>query len=130
MQRPEQELHKAVVAHIKTRGAPGLLWWHTANGMYAGGKRNRKGMAIQGAIMKSLGARAGVSDLVFLHRGRFYSLELKSAGNKPTEAQYEFMSDVQDAGGFAAWSDNIDRAIGMLEIWGLLVGKAALAKVA
>lgn len=130
MDRPEQDLHRAVVAHLKTRGAPGLVWWHTPNGAFLGGKRNRKGMAIQGAIMKSLGARAGVSDLVFLYRGHFYALELKAPGNKPTEHQYEFMDDVKDADGFAAWSDNLDRAIGILEIWGLLVGKAALAKVA
>jgi hypothetical protein len=55
-------MHRSVVQHLKTRGAQKLLWWHTPNGMYAGGTR-------QGAIMKSLGMLAGVSDILALHEG-------------------------------------------------------------
>jgi hypothetical protein len=125
MNRPEQELHKAVVAHIRARGVPGLVWWHTPNGAFYGGRRNRKGIAIQGAIMKGLGARAGVADLVFLHDGRAYALELKSADGRPIVEQMQFISDFNAAGGHGCICDDLDRALRVLETWGILVGRAA-----
>ena len=51
---------------ISARAVP-LVWWHTAKGMLAGGNRSRKGIAIQAAIMKGLGMRAGVSDIIAVH---------------------------------------------------------------
>lgn len=124
MQRPEQILHRAVAAHLRQRGVPGLVWWHTANGMFAGGKRNRKGVAIQGAIMKSLGVRAGVSDIVAFHAGKFHCLELKAEGGRPTEAQLEFLADVDREGGYTAMAEGLDRALKVLEGWNLLKGVA------
>lgn len=124
MRRPEQDMHRAIVRHIAMRGVPGLVWWHTPQGAKLGGKRRG---AIQGAIMKSLGTRAGVSDLLFLYRGRFYALELKAPGNRPTVQQLEFLDDVKDAGGFSVWTDSLDRALAILECWGILRGSAARA---
>jgi hypothetical protein len=69
--------------------------------------------------------RAGVSDFVFLHEGRFYALELKALGGKPpTEEQQSFISDVNNAGGFAVCATGLDLAIKCLEAWGLVKGKA------
>lgn len=124
MQRPEQLLHKAIAAHLRQRGVPGLVWWHTANGMFAGGKRNRKGVAISAAIMKGLGVRAGVSDIVALHAGKFFALELKSEGGRTTEAQLEFLADVDREGGYTAMAEGLDRALKVLEGWKLLKGVA------
>lgn len=124
MLRPEQEIHKAVAAHLRQRGAPGVLWWHSPNGAHYG-KRNRKGAAIQGAIMKGLGVRAGVSDIVALHKGMFYALELKAPGGRPTEAQLEFISDVRANGGFTCVAEGLNEALGALEMWGLVRGVAA-----
>lgn len=116
MKRPEQILHKAVADQIKARPAKDLLWWHTPNGARYGGKNP----AMHGAIMKRLGVRAGVSDFVFVHKGRFYALELKAEGGRPTEHQIQFLQDVNRAGGFSVCADSYDRAIGCLETWGLL----------
>lgn len=124
MQRVEQQIHKAVAAHLRQRGAPGVLWWHTANGAHYG-KRNRKGAAIQGAIMKGLGVRAGVSDIVALHNGKFFALELKAPGGRPTEPQLAFISDVQRNGGFTCVADSLDGALKTLETWGLVRGVSA-----
>jgi hypothetical protein len=68
-QRPEDCVQRAVCQHLHIRGVRGLLWWHTPNG----GKRR----PIEAAIMKSLGVRAGVADLILLHAGRIFALELK-----------------------------------------------------
>jgi hypothetical protein len=119
--RPEQDMHKDVAKHIRARGVPGLVWWHTQNGARYGGKNP----AMHGAIMKSLGVRAGVSDFVFLYDGRFYALELKAIGGKPTEAQQQFMDDVNKAGGYALCVAGLDLALKVLRAWGLLRGEAA-----
>ena len=124
MNRPEQDIHKAVAAHLRQRGAPGLLWWHTANGAHYG-KRNRRGAAIQGAIMKGLGVRAGVSDIVALHQGKFFALELKAPGGRATEAQLEFIGDVQRNGGFTCVAEGLDEALRAIETWGLVRGVSA-----
>lgn len=125
IKRTEQPIHRATVQHLRQRPAPGLVWWHTPNGAKLGGKHSRKGISIQGSILKGLGVRAGVSDIVALHRGKFFALELKAPGGRATEAQLEFLSDVEKAGGFSALAEGIDQAIGALEAWGLLQGRAA-----
>lgn len=123
MKRVEQQMHQAIVAHLRQRGAPGLVWFHVPNG----GKRR----PVEAAIMKSLGVRAGVSDLILLHRGHFYALELKAGDNsRPTVEQMEFISDVNAAGGHGVICHDLDRALRCLEVWGLLRGTAATAVAA
>jgi hypothetical protein len=121
--RPEQAIHKAVVAHLRQRGVPGLVFWHTPNGVRGRSRRHH----VQGAIAKGMGVRPGVSDLVLLHRGRAYALELKAPTGRPTVEQMEFVSDFNSAGGHACIADGLDRALRVLETWGLLRGQAALA---
>jgi len=121
---PEAELQKLIVRHIKLRGRPGLVYWHTPSGAHLGGKRNRKGQVIQRGILAGMGARAGVSDLVFLYRSLFFALEVKHTGT-PTEEQYQFLADVEAAGGFSAWAVGLDRCLKVLEGWGLLKGVTA-----
>jgi hypothetical protein len=111
---PEQTIQRAVVAHLKARGAPGLVWTHVPLGGY------RK--PVEAAILKGLGTRAGVSDLLLWHRGRAFALELKAEGGRPSEAQRTFVSDMNSAGAFATIASGIDEAIRTLECWGLLRG--------
>jgi hypothetical protein len=121
MDRPEQQIHKTVVAHLRQRGAPGLVFWHTPNGV----RGNRRKDHVQGAIAKGMGARAGVCDLILLHESNVYGLELKAEGGRTTAAQDEFMADFRDAGGYAMAVEGLDRALKVLEQWGLLRGTAA-----
>jgi len=119
---PEQDIHRAVVTHLKMRPVTNLVWFHVGQSNYG---KNSKGIAIQAAINKGLGVRKGVSDLILLHAGLFYALELKAPGKTPTEEQYAFLGDVDAAGGFSAWAAGLDPAIRILEAWGLLKGKAS-----
>ena len=112
MRRPEQAIHLAICAHIRARAYPSVLWWHTPNE----GKRGR----VNSAMLKRMGMRAGVSDLIFVHRGKVYALELKAPGNYPTAAQHEFMADIDKAGGYHAWTNDLDLALRVLESWKLL----------
>ena len=105
------------------RGVPGVVWWHTPNGAQLGGKRNRKGTAIQGARLKGLGVRPGVSDIIAVHEGKIFALELKAPGGRPTESQLEFVAEMSKAGAFTCIAEGIDEAIKTLETWGLLRGR-------
>src|SRR5262245_1387201 len=120
MKRTEQLIHQAVVSHLNQRGVDGLLYWHTPNGARMGGKRG----LIQGAIAKSMGVRAGVSDILAFHGGKLYALELKAPKEKPTDAQASFLARVKINGGEVAVAQGLDQALGALEGWGLLKGRA------
>lgn len=125
MPRPEQVIHKAVFDHLRKRAAPGVFAWHTPNGAYLGGKRNSKGVAIQGAIMKGLGVVAGIPDVLALKDGVLYGLELKADGRKPTEAQLIVGQRMTAAGAVCGTAVGLDAAIAWLEERGLLRGRIA-----
>lgn len=111
-QPTEAEIHRAVVAQLRLRAAPGVVWFHVPNdGKRSPGTYKR---------LQAMGLRAGVHDLVFVHRGHFYSLEIKSARGRPTAEQMRFSSDINAAGGHAMIVNELDRAIRALECWGIL----------
>jgi len=129
MKHPEDDIQKAVADHLRKRGAPGLVWWHTPNGSKLGGKRNKKGFPIQAARLKRFGVRAGVSDIVAVHKGQIFALELKAPGGAASEHQIQFLQDMERAGAFICIAEGLDRAIRVLEAWGLLVGEADVAEL-
>jgi hypothetical protein len=114
---PEQNIHRAVVQHLRQRGVPGLVFLHVPNG----GRRR----PVEAAIFKSLGVRAGASDLLLWHAGKSYALELKAPSGRPTEAQLQVLSDMERAGAYTCLAEGLDRALATLESWQLLRGKAA-----
>jgi hypothetical protein len=115
-QRPEAAIQRAVVQHLRARGRPGLVFFAVENGGYR--------RPIEAAIMKSLGVLPGVSDLVLLHEGKTYFLELKSDNGRLSEHQQAFLASANAAGGYACAAHGLDRAIACLESWGLLIGRA------
>ena len=114
-QQPEAELQRTICEHLEARAAPGLVWWHCPNG----GARSKA----EASILAGLGVKRGVSDLHFLKGGKFYVLELKAPGKKPTDEQDRFMWAVAREGGSATWTSNLDTALTWLEAWGLIRGK-------
>jgi hypothetical protein len=77
--RPEDQIQRAVLEHLRIRGARDAFAFAVPNG---GGRS-----PIEAAIMKGLGIRAGVPDLIIIHVGKTYGLELKAYGNRPTMIQ-------------------------------------------
>ncbi len=75
--RPEQQIQKALADHLRFRAAPGIYWFHPANG----GART----AIEGAILKACGVRASTPDLICIRSGRTYGLELKTTAGPAHE---------------------------------------------
>jgi VRR-NUC domain len=116
-QRPEQQVHRAVVQHLRQRDVPGVVFLHVPNG----GKRK----PIEAAIFKSLGVRAGASDLLLWHDRKSFALELKAQGGRATEDQRQFLADMEKAGAFTCLAEGLTSALATLEKWGLLRGVAA-----
>src|SRR5438477_9209445 len=100
---PEATIQRCVFQHLRARGAPGVFAFHPANGGY------RK--PIEAAILKGMGVVAGVPDLILIHQGRTYALELKAKGGKPTPKQIETIAAMQVAGAITGIAVGLDEAL-------------------
>jgi hypothetical protein len=108
----EESIQRKVIQEIRRRGVPDLVYFHPPNG----GWRHPHAAS----RFKTLGALAGVSDIVALLYGRFYALELKAPGGKMSPAQHDFQRRVKRAGGTAECCDGLASAIALIERWGWL----------
>jgi hypothetical protein len=113
----EATIQRAVFAHLRARGAPGLFAFHPANGGFR--------RPTEAAILKGLGLVAGVPDVIAIYEGRCYALELKAEGGRPSETQLATIAAMEAAGAFTAITEGLDRALACLEAWGLLRGRAS-----
>lgn len=115
-QMTENQLQKAVA---KLLNSTGLIWCHVPNG----GKRTAR----TGALMKSMGAKAGIADVLIFTpfidpgedecdrhlndiRGNWITglaIELKVGKNKPTPAQLKWHEDLRRCG----WRVNVCRTV-------------------
>ena len=118
--RPEQAIQRAVFDHIRARGVPGLFAFHVPNGGYR--------RPVEAAIMSGLGVEPGVPDVICIHRGKVFALELKAEGGRSTPKQLEAVAKIDAAGGFTCIAEGLDRALAVLEQWGLLRGHADLGR--
>jgi hypothetical protein len=113
----EQEIQRAIFQHLKRRGAPDVYVFAVPNGGYR--------RPVEAAIMKGLGVTPGVPDIIAIHNGKVFALELKTEAGRPTDAQLAAIEAIRRAGGFAAVCHGLDRALRCLESWGVLRGRAA-----
>ncbi len=61
------------------------------------------------------GAVAGYAVDGFSGVGRFFALEVKQPGKKPTAAQHAFLDLVRSLGGYGAWCDSVSDALAHVE---------------
>jgi hypothetical protein len=113
----EQQIQRCVFQHLRERGAPGVFAWHP----FSGGYRRPK----EAAIYKGLGAIAGLPDVMVLHNGKLFCLELKKEGGRATPKQLEAIATMEAAGAYCCIAEGLDRALAVLEGWGLLRGHAS-----
>jgi hypothetical protein len=112
----EQQIQKAVFAHLRARAAPRAFFWHP----FSGGFRRPK----EAAIYKGLGAIAGLPDVMVVYQGKLYCLELKVEGGRLSEAQEQVLVRLREAGAFASHVHGLDQALAWLEAHGLFVGRS------
>ena len=109
----EEDTLQIQLANLLT-WATKVLWFHVPNG----GARS----AITAAILKAMGTKAGVADLLFFPPPTctLHALELKSKGKKPRDSQLEFKAKVIEAGGKYEYADNWEDAVAILKTWRVL----------
>jgi hypothetical protein len=108
----EDRLQQSICQLLRWRGVKGLVFFSVPNGA----ARN----PIEAHIKKSTGMRAGVSDLILLHAGKVYALELKTLKGRTTNSQIEFLTDWGAAGGEGWICHGFEETKAKLEEWGLL----------
>jgi hypothetical protein len=115
--RTEQQIQRAVFQHLRARGAPGVFAFHVPNGGYR--------RPAEAAIMKGLGVVAGTPDIIAIHKGRVFALELKAEGRRATDKQLATIAAMETAGAFTCIAEGLDRALSCLEAGGLLRGRVS-----
>jgi hypothetical protein len=103
-----------VLEHLALRGAAVMFAFHPANG----GWRS----PVEAAILKGMGVRAGVPDIVAIKGGKCYALELKASGGRLTSVQCDAHAALDAAGATVAVAYGLDDALARLEAWGLVRG--------
>jgi hypothetical protein len=110
--QPEAALQRAVLDHLKWRAAPNLFAFHVPNG----GWRS----PVEAMVLKGLGTTPGIPDVLVIHDGKIYGLELKAAGRSITPIQRETHGRMRRAGAHVAVAIGIDQALDQLDAWQLL----------
>jgi len=67
-------------------------------------------------VLQGMGSRRGICDRIAIYKGRFVAIETKAPGKKPSDAQKEFLREVEEAGGIAivAYSpEDVIEALGL-----------------
>lgn len=123
MRRPEQALQQSVAAYLD-HVMPHLLWWHVPN---SSGNRGAR----LGGILKSMGVKAGVPDLVLiLPNGLAGFIELKAGRGKLTEAQEAFRDRAVKLGCLWAEARSLADVEDILTNWFQPFGWTLKAKIA
>jgi hypothetical protein len=104
----EFAIQMAVIAFLRLRCRPGIIYWHTPNGEL----RDKR----SAAKLKAMGTLPGVSDLIFVfpEAAPLLCLELKARGRKLTNDQKVFRDLMVAAGHIYEWADNLDEAMRIL----------------
>jgi hypothetical protein len=110
MQRPEQDLHRAVARFLDAALAPGVFWTSLD---HAGGG------PVVGAFRKARGVRKGLPDIMVVHHGRADFIELKGPKGRVSEAQKEIGGDLVIAGCRVAVARSIEDVQDAVLKWGV-----------
>jgi hypothetical protein len=114
----EQDIARAIIEHLAWRGHPNAFLFHVPNGGYR--------RPTEAAILKAIGTVAGVPDLIALHRGKFYALELKTERGRLTDVQRVAHERLKRAGAKeVAVAFGLDEALAKLEEWKILRGRVS-----
>jgi hypothetical protein len=105
--RAEQQKQKAVIEHLAWRARPNVLAFHVPLGGYR--------RPVEAAILRSIGVVADIPDLLIVHSGQLYCLELKSERGRLSPAQIKTHEQLRAAGATVATAVGIDQAIQQLE---------------
>ncbi len=108
--QPEQSFQISLVRDLRYLLTPNTFMTHFP----AGG-----GGGMRGVFLKAAGLIAGCPDLLLIHQGCAYWLELKVGKNKLTPAQIACHRALKAAGSSVETVRNLDEALECLALWGV-----------
>ena len=114
----EQDFQKTVAVFLGHALAPPAYWSAIGHGGFSLG-RTREEAQRRGRHMKEAGLKAGVPDIMILHDGRAYFLELKSAKGVLSENQREAHERINGAGCRVVVCRDLDAVEAALRGWRL-----------
>jgi len=62
-------------------------------------------------IWQGMMSAKGISDIIGCYKGRYFAIEVKRPGGKPTSFQEKFLENVKRAGGIAIVARSVDDVI-------------------
>jgi hypothetical protein len=107
---PEQRLQRAVAEYLAWALDPPA--WFSAFPAGGGGQ-------MRGLILKGLGLKAGVPDILIVHRGRAWWIELKSVKGSVSAVQNSVHGALSDAGCDVKVCRTLDDVRASLALWGI-----------
>jgi len=112
MKREEQHLHQTIAQYLESR-CGGDAWFTT---FPSGG-----GGRLRGAILRGMGLKAGVPDILFIWKGRAYWVEVKAPKGKLSVSQIECQMDLKQAGCEVATVRSVEDVEDALCRWQIVV---------
>lgn len=109
MKRPEQTFQIRLVRDLALILTPKTWFCHIPNG----GWRTKA----EAGIFKAMGVRSGAPDLLFIHEGRAFFMELKVEGGTLSMSQVACRAELRAAGAHVATVHNMDEALDVLALW-------------
>lgn len=114
---PEQQFQVVLIQVLSWTLKPDVLVTHFPAG---GGGR------VRGAQLKRMGLLPGMPDLLFLHKGCVYFLELKAAKGRLTPAQKDIHTWLENHGFVVNVARSVEEALSILKRWGLVKASASV----
>jgi len=107
----EDDLQEEVAEYLDIALRSPTLWWHTPNG----GNRSWS----EAKRFKKMGVKSGVPDVIIIHHGVPYFIELKAPKGKPSPQQITMEMDLRSQGCKYALCRSLDEVIANLETWNI-----------
>ncbi len=119
----ESKIQQSIIQYLSlVANGNGMVYFSIPNEAWGAGRRKKNlSGAEYGKIneLKKMGMLPGVSDLIILHNGKAYCMEVKTAKGEQSKAQVLFMNNVLATGIDYAVVRSVDDAVECLRIWGI-----------
>lgn len=109
--RPEQRLQITICNTLKQILTASTWFCHIPNG----GWRS----PVEAGIFKAMGVRSGAPDILLIHKGQAYFMELKAGSGELTDNQRECHTALRAAGAPVIVVRTLDQALECLDVWGI-----------
>lgn len=111
----EIQIHKAVAEYLSLALQPPTFWTTIGHGPRGGGL----GGMMRGKQIKAMGAKAGFPDLIIIHEGKLFGIELKAPKKYPSPEQRAVHKELRNAGCEVFIARSVMEVALALETWAI-----------